>query len=54
MALRQGHPDFGRYARAMLDRGKRKGVVVCALGHRANRVAFAMLRDQRPFDPSRW
>lgn len=54
LALRQGHPDFKRYAIAMKDRGKRSGVVMCALGHRANRVAFAMLRDQIPFDPTRW
>jgi transposase len=53
-ALRLGHPDFGRYAQQMIDRGKRRSVVACALGHRANRVAFAMLRDQRPFDPERW
>jgi hypothetical protein len=53
-ALRQGHPDFGRYARELQARGKRPGVVACALGHRANRVAFAMLRDQVPFDPERW
>lgn len=52
--LRQGHPDFGRYARELEARGKLPGVVACALGHRANRVAFAMVRDQRPFDPSRW
>ena len=53
-ALRQGHRDFARYAQAMVARGKRRGVVMCALGHRANRVAFAMLRDRRPFDPKRW
>jgi transposase len=53
-ALRQGHPDFARYAREMKARGKGPGVVACALGHRANRVAFAMLRDQVPFDPTRW
>jgi hypothetical protein len=29
-------------------------VVLCALGHRANRVAFVMVRDQVPFDPKRW
>ena len=52
--LRQGHPDFGRYARELEARGKPPGVVACALGHRANRVAFAMVRDQRPFDHSRW
>lgn len=53
-ALRQGHPDFARYAAELLSRGKHRGVVKCALGHRANRVAFAMMRDQQPFDPARW
>ncbi len=53
-ALRQGHPDFARYAAELLSRGKHPGVVHCALGQRANRVAFAMMRDQRPFDPTRW
>ena len=53
-ALRQGHPDFARYAAELEARGKRPGVVACALGHRANRVAFAMVRDQVPFDPERW
>ena len=53
-ALRQGHPDFARYASDMFSRGKHKGVVRCALGQRANRVAFAMMRDQQPFDPARW
>lgn len=53
-ALRQGHPDFARYAAGLLSRGKHKGVVRCALGQRANRVAFAMMRDQLPFDPARW
>lgn len=53
-ALRQGHPDFARYARELSSRGKPPGVVACAVGNRANRVAFAMLRDQRPFDPARW
>jgi transposase len=53
-ALRQGHPDFARYAKELFARGKHKGVVRCALGQRANRVAFAMMRDQQPFDPARW
>jgi transposase len=53
-ALRQGHPDFARYASDLQARGKTGGQVACALGHRANRVAFAMLRDQAPFDPERW
>jgi transposase len=53
-ALRQGHPDFARYASDLLSRGKHKGVIRCALGQRANRVAFAMMRDQQAFDPTRW
>lgn len=53
-ALRQGHPDFARYATELFSRGKHPGVVRCALGQRANRVAFAMMRDQQPFDPARW
>ncbi len=53
-ALRQGHPDFARYAAELEARGKAPGTVACALGHRANRVAFAMVRDQVPFDPKRW
>jgi transposase len=52
--LRQGHPDFGDYARRMKQRGKPGGVILCALGHRANRLAFAMMRDQVSFNPARW
>lgn len=52
--LRLGHPDFGAYARHMKQRGKPGGVILCALGHRANRLAFAMMRDQVSFDPGRW
>lgn len=52
--LRLGHPDFGDYARQMKQRGKPGGVILCALGHRANRLAFAMMRDQIGFDPGRW
>ena len=53
-ALRHGHPDFASYARSLESRGKPAGVIACALGHRANRVAFAMIRRQEPFDPGRW
>ncbi len=51
-ALRQGDPDFARYAEELAARGKASGIVACALGHRANRVAFALVRDQVPFDPT--
>lgn len=52
--MRLGHPDFGDYARRMKQRGKPGGVILCALGHRANRLAFAMMRDPVEFDPARW
>jgi transposase len=52
--LRMGHPDFGTYARRMKERGKPGGVILCGLGHRANRLAFAMMRDQVSFDAKRW
>ena len=29
-------------------------VAAVALGHRAHRLAFAMLRNQQPYDPTRW
>lgn len=53
-ALRHGHPDFTRYAAELKERGKLGGIIACALGNRANRVAFAMIRDQRPFVFERW
>jgi transposase len=53
-ALRQGIPDFGAYAASLQARGKPGGIVACALGHRANRLAFAMVRDQQPFSEARW
>lgn len=53
-ALRTGHPDFARYANELIARGKKKGQVACALGNRANRLAFAMMRDQSPFDTKMW
>jgi transposase len=53
-ALRLGHPNFRAYAVSLKERGKHNGVVMCALGNRANRVAFAMLRHQHPFDETMW
>jgi transposase len=36
------------------DRGKKGLVIACAMAHRANRIAFALVRDQTNYDPSRW
>ncbi|BEP12209.1 hypothetical protein acdb102_31600 [Acidothermaceae bacterium B102] len=35
-------------------RGKKGLVIACAMAHRANRIAFALTRDQSTFDPTRW
>lgn len=35
-------------------RGKAAGIIACALANRANRIAFAMVRDQTPYDADRW
>ena len=48
------HPDFIAYRRQLLARGKPPLVALIAVGHRAHRLAFAMLRSQRPFDSDRW
>jgi hypothetical protein len=41
-------PAARNYAPGLKDRGKRGGVVVCALAHRANRIAHALVRDHPP------
>jgi transposase len=48
------HPDFITYRRQLVARGKPLLVALIAVGHRAHRLAFAMLRSQRPFDADRW
>jgi transposase len=47
-------PAAKRYAAGLTDRGKRGGVIACALAHRATRIAHALVRDQRPYDSTRW
>lgn len=54
MGLWLNDPAAKSYAAALRARGKRGGVIACALAHRANRIAFALVRDQVPYDPSRW
>jgi transposase len=48
------HPDFIAYRHHLLARGKPPLVALIAVGHRVHRLAFAMLRNQRPFDAERW
>jgi transposase len=47
-------PPSKTYAAALRARGKRGGVIACALAHRANRIAYALVRDQASYDPTRW
>jgi transposase len=50
-----GHEaDFAAYRRRLRSDGKRPMVAAVAVGHRAHRLAFAMLRTQEPYDPHRW
>jgi transposase len=47
-------PAARAYAQQLRQRGKPGGVITCALAHRANKIAYAMVHDQKPYDPSRW
>jgi transposase len=47
-------PAAKDYAAALRTRGKKGGVIACALAHRANRIAFALVRDQHPYEPNHW
>jgi transposase len=54
IGLWQRDPGSRAYAQTLRARGKPGGVIACALAHRANKIAFAMVRHQSPFDPTRW
>jgi transposase len=54
IGLWQRDPSARAYAQTLRARGKPGGVIACALAHRANKIAFAMVRHQSPFDPTRW
>jgi transposase len=47
-------PAAKAYAASLRARGKKGGVIVCAMANRANRIAFALVRDQSTFDAHRW
>ncbi len=42
------------YAHGLKARGKRGGIIACALAHRATRIAHALVRDHTTYDPARW
>jgi transposase len=47
-------PHARDYASKLRERGKPGGIIACALARRANKIAYAMIRDQKPYDPTRW
>jgi transposase len=47
-------PAAKSYAHGLKDRGKRGGVIACALAHRANRIAHALVRDHAVYNSARW
>ena len=42
------------YGTSLRARGKKGLVIACAMANRANRIAFALVRDQIGYDPSKW
>ena len=47
-------PTARNYAHQLKGRGKHGGIVTCALAHRANRIAHALVRDHATYEPTRW
>ena len=47
-------PAAKRYGQTLRARGKKGGVICCAMAHRANKIAYALVRDQTGYDPNRW
>jgi transposase len=54
IGLWQSDPAARSYGRALRARGKKGGVIICAMAHRANKIAYALVRDQAGYDPDRW
>lgn len=47
-------PAAKNYAAQLRARGKKGLVIACAMAHRANKIAFALVRDQSTYGPTRW
>lgn len=54
MGLWNADPAARAHAHALHERGKPGGIIACAMAARANKIAYAMVRDQSPYDPTRW
>lgn len=47
-------PAARGYAVELRERGKPGAIIACAVARRANKIAFAMVRDQTLYDPAHW
>ena len=54
IGLWRADPAARRYGQQLRARGKNGGVIGCAMAHRANKIAYALVRDQSGYDPDRW
>jgi transposase len=54
IGLWHADPAAKSYGQALRARGKKGGVIGCAMAHRANKIAYAMVRDQTGYDSTRW
>jgi transposase len=54
IGLWHADPAARRYGQALRARGKKGAVIGCAMAHRANKIAYALVRDQTGYDPARW
>lgn len=48
------HPASRVYGQTLRARGKPGGIILCAMAHRANKIAYAMVRDQTPWQGDHW
>jgi transposase len=54
MGLWHADPAARHYGQQLRARGKKGAVIGCAMAHRANKIAYALVRDQTGYDPTRW
>ena len=54
MGLWLNDPAAKAYGAQLRERGKKGAVIACAMANRANRIAYALVRDQSAYDPNRW
>jgi transposase len=52
--LWHSEPTSRTYGAELRARGKPGGIIITAMAHRANKIAFAMVRDQNSWEPGRW